>query len=54
MIAAMPVFGSVGHAIGLGIISFAAIRLCLGKWREVSWMIYGAGILFIIKFFFTF
>ena len=54
MIAAMPVFGSVGHAIGLGIISYAIIRICCGRWREVSWVIYVASVLFIIKFFFTF
>lgn len=31
MLIAMPVSGSIGHAIGIGLISFTVINICTGK-----------------------
>ena len=51
MLIAMPICGSVGHAIGLGMISYTAIKLFSGKGREVSPLTYGIAVLFLVKFF---
>ncbi len=51
MLIAMPVSSSIGHAIGLGMISYTIIKLLLGKGKEVSVLTYVISILFLVKFF---
>ena len=51
MLLAMPVSSSIGHAIGLGMISYTIIKLLLGKGKEVSVLTYVISVLFLIKFF---
>lgn len=51
MLIAMPVSGSIGHAIGLGLISYTVIALFTGKGKDVSVLTYVVSILFLIKFF---
>ena len=51
MLIAMPVSGSIGHGIGLGLIAYTIIKVFSGKAKEVSWLTYAISILFIIKFF---
>ena len=51
MLIGMPVSGSIGHAIGLGLISYAAIKLFSGKGKEVTPLTYVISVLFLIKFF---
>ena len=51
MLISMPVSGSIGHGIGLGMISYAAIKLFTGKGKEVSAVTYVISIIFLIKFF---
>ena len=51
MLLAMPVSSSIGHAIGLGMISYTIIKLLLGKGKEVSVLPYVISVLFLIKFF---
>ena len=51
MLIGMPISGSIGHAIGLGMISYTAIKLFSGKGKEVSVLTYVISILFLIKFF---
>lgn len=51
MLIGMPISGSIGHAIGLGIISYTVIKLCTGKAKEVSALTYVLSVLFLIKFF---
>ena len=51
MLLAMPISGSIGHGIGLGMISYTAIRLMQGKGKEVSVLTYVISAMFIIKFF---
>ena len=51
MLLAMPISGSIGHGIGLGMISYTAIRLMQGKGKEVSILTYVISAMFIIKFF---
>ncbi len=51
MLIAMPVSGSIGHAIGLAMISYTIIKLFTGKYKEVSGLTYAISILFLIKFF---
>lgn len=53
MLIAMPVSGSIGHAIGIGLISYAVIKLFTGKAREVSVLTYVLSLIFMIKFFFV-
>ena len=51
MLIGMPISGSIGHAIGLGMISYTVIKLFSGKGREVSVLTYVISVLFLIKFF---
>ena len=51
MLIAMPVSGSIGHGIGLGLIAYTLIKLFSGKAKEVSLLTYGISALFLIKFF---
>ena len=51
MLIAMPVSGSIGHAIGIGLISYTAIKVLGGKPKEVSVLTYFISLLFLVKFF---
>ena len=51
MLLAMPISGSIGHGIGLALISYTAIKLSTGKARDVSWLTYVLSVIFILKFF---
>ena len=51
MLIGMPVSGSIGHAIGLALISYTAIKLFSGKSKEVSVLTYVISALFLVKFF---
>ena len=51
MLIAMPVSGSIGHGIGLGLIAYTAIKVLGGKFKEVSLLTYIISALFLIKFF---
>lgn len=51
MLIAMPISGSIGHAIGLGLISYTIIKLITGKMKDVSGLTLFLSILFLIKFF---
>ena len=53
MLIGMPVSGSIGHAIGLGLISYTLIKVFSGKLKEVSVLTYIISALFLIKFFFV-
>lgn len=51
MLIAMPISGSIGHAIGIGLISSTVIKVFTGKAREVSVITYVISALFLVKFF---
>lgn len=51
MLIGMPVSGSIGHAIGIGLIAYTVIKLISGKAKEVSVLTYIISIIFLIKFF---
>ena len=51
MLLAMPVSGSIGHGIGLGLIAYTIIKIFSGKFKEVSILTYVISALFIVKFF---
>lgn len=51
MLIGMPVSGSIGHAIGLGLISYTIIKLFSGKAKEVSVLTYVISAIFLLKFF---
>ena len=51
MLLAMPISGSIGHGIGLALISYTAIKLCTGKAKDVSVLTYILSVIFILKFF---
>ena len=51
MLIAMPVSSSIGHAIGLGLISYTVIKVFSGKFKEVSVVTYIITALFLVKFF---
>ena len=51
MLIAMPVSGSIGHAIGIGLISYTIIKVFTGKAKEVSVLTYILSVIFLLKFF---
>ena len=51
MLIGMPISGSIGHAIGLGLISYTVVKLLSGKAKDVSVLTYVISVLFLIKFF---
>lgn len=51
MLIAMPISGSIGHGIGIGMISYVVIKLFTGKAKEVSVLTYVISAIFLIKFF---
>ena len=51
MLIAMPVSGSIGHAIGIGLISYSVIKLFTGKGKDVSVLTYVLSVIFLLKFF---
>lgn len=53
MLISMPVSGSIGHGIGLGLITYTVIKVFTGKAKEVSILTYIISLLFLVKFFFV-
>ena len=53
MLIGMPISGSIGHAIGLALISFTVIKVFSGKAKEVPLLTYVVSALFLVKFFLT-
>ncbi len=51
MLISMPISGSIGHGIGLGLISYTVIKVFTGKAKEVSVLTYAISLLFLVKFF---
>jgi len=51
MLIGMPVSGSIGHAIGIGLISYTIMKVFGGKAKEVSVLTYVISALFLVKFF---
>ena len=53
MLLAMPISGSIGHGIGLALISYTVIQCCTGKAKSVSALTYVLSAIFMVKFFLT-
>ncbi|MCF0131829.1 MAG: NCS2 family permease [Pseudobutyrivibrio sp.] len=51
MMIAMPVSSSIGHAIGIGMVSYTIIKIFTGKAKEVSVLTYVISAIFLVKFF---
>ena len=51
MLIGMPVSGSIGHAIGIGLISYSVIKYTTGKGKDVSPLTLILSLLFLVKFF---
>ena len=51
MLIGMPVSSSIGHAIGIGLISYTIMKIFGGKAKEVSVLTYAISALFLVKFF---
>lgn len=51
MLIAMPISSSIGHGIGLGLISYVVIKLFTKKMNEISILTYVLAAIFLIKFF---
>ncbi len=51
MIIAVPISGSIGHGIGLGMIAYTVMKLFTGKGKEVSVLTYVISVIFAVKFF---
>ena len=51
MLLTMPISGSIGHGIGLGMIIYTFMKIFSGKAKDVSILTYAISLLFIVKFF---
>ena len=51
MLIAMPISGSIGHAIGIGLITFSVINIFTGKASKKYALTYILAIIFLVKFF---
>ena len=51
MLIAMPISGSIGHAIGIGLIAFSVINLTTGKGSKQYALTYVLAVIFLVKFF---
>ena len=51
MMSAMPISGSIGHAIGIGLITYTVIKVFTGKAKDVSVLTYVLSLIFLLKFF---
>ena len=51
MLIAMPISGSIGHAIGIGLIAYTVIKLFTGKAKDISILTYVLSVVFLLKFF---
>ena len=51
MLIGMPISSSIGHAIGIGLISYTIMKIFGGKAKEVSVLTYVISALFLVKFF---
>jgi len=51
MMIAMPLSGSIGHAIGIGLITYTVIKVFTGKAKDVSVLTYVLSLIFLLKFF---
>ena len=51
MLLGMPISGSIGHGIGLALISYTIIALTTGKGKDVSVLTYVLSAIFLFKFF---
>ena len=51
MLISMPISGSIGHGIGLALISYTVIKLFTGKAKDVSVLTYIISAIFLVKFF---
>lgn len=53
MLLAIPISGSIGNGIGIGLISYTVIKLCTGKAKDISWLTAIISVIFLVKFFLT-
>ncbi len=51
MLIAMPISGSIGHAIGIAMIAYVVIKLLSFKPKDISPLTFVVAVLFLIKFF---
>ena len=51
MMIAMTISGSIGHAIGIGLITYTVIKVFTGKAKDVSVLTYVLSLIFLLKFF---
>lgn len=51
MLISMPISGSIGHAIGIGLIVYTVMKVFTGKAKDVSVLTYVISLIFLIKFF---
>lgn len=47
---AIPLTYSISNGLALGFILYPLIKIVTGRWREVNWLVYVLGALFIAKF----
>ncbi|WP_181763612.1 NCS2 family permease [Streptomyces albidus (ex Kaewkla and Franco 2022)] len=49
-IVVMPFTYSITNGIGAGFVAYVIIKACLGKAREVHWLLWGTAVLFLVYF----
>ena len=46
----IPLSYSIANGLAVGFIAFVLIKVCVGRWREVHWLVYVLAALFVVRF----
>ena len=46
----MPFTASISEGIVLGMLSYIIVKVCIGEGRQLSWVMYVLGVLFVMKY----
>jgi AGZA family xanthine/uracil permease-like MFS transporter len=46
----IPLTYSIANGLAFGFVAFVLIKLLLGRWRQVHWLVYVLAVLFIVRF----
>jgi len=47
---AIPLTFSIANGLAFGFTSYTLVKICRGKFRQVSWFVYALTALFIVRF----
>jgi AGZA family xanthine/uracil permease-like MFS transporter len=46
----MPLTYSIANGFAFGFVSYTLLKICAGRWREVSWVMLAISAVFMVNF----